>query len=165
METKNQTAEEALIAQQQVNKQSINSGIAHRMEVVWETEGKTWINDSKSSCLESALYSLEEIQSELVWIMGADQEDFDYATFKEFLPLNVKHILLFGEKQGQWEKVFQELGLNFDYSRSLEQVVQKAKDINVGVVIFAPATSGFEDYRNFRTRGEHFKSLVLNLEQ
>lgn len=163
METKNQTSENLLINQQQENKANLLEGIAHRMEIVKEDSNSTWINDSKSSCLESALYSLEEISSEVVWIMGADQEDFDYKMFREFLPENVSQILLFGEKEGEWQQIFSEMNLKFDYYRSLEEIVNKAKDINVGVILFSPATASFADYRNFRKRGEHFRMLVNEL--
>lgn len=164
METINKSTSESIVERQNENR-AILSAIAHRMEVVKETPEMTWINDSKSSDLESALYSLEEIQSKVIWIMGADQEDFDYSTFRDFYPENVEHIILFGNQEGAWQKEFSDMNLNFDYCPELSEAVRKANELgNKGeVVLLAPATPGFDTYQNFRERGDHFKSLVKDL--
>lgn len=162
MEVKNTFTEATIVARQAENK-SMMAGIAHRMEVVLDTNEKTWINDSKSSCLESALYSLEEFSGKVTWIMGADQEDFDYKTLKDFFPENVSEIILFGPEEGNWRNEFKTMGINFSHFNSLEDAIDAAKNGNGNMVLFAPATDGFENYRSFRERGDHFRALVENL--
>ena len=59
-------------------------------------QGIEWINDSKSTTIETSAYSLEVIQKPVVWIVGANQQKQDFSLVEKLVRLKVCRIICFG---------------------------------------------------------------------
>ena len=76
-----------LLQQRKINRAAF-SDIAHRLETVGELNGVEWVNDSKSTDIEAASFSLETIQKPIVWVVGSDESRRNLILVKSWL--NIK---------------------------------------------------------------------------
>lgn len=141
------------------------SQINHRLEEVRIWNGIEFINDSKSTDIESTLFSLENLKKPVVWIVGSSEMERDLSIAEKIVRLKVKSIISFGEYHGTIQKALAELTDSYAHHQTLDEcfdtILNRAKSGDV--VLFSPACSSYELYDNFRDRGNHFKSLVNEL--
>ena len=153
------------LVQARQNSLDVFSDISHRLENVRTWNGIDFVNDSKSTDLESTLLSLESIKSPIVWVVGSSELERDFSIVEKLVRLKVKSIISFGEYRGVVQKALAELTDVYAHHENLkdcfETIISKSRSGDV--VIFSPACSSYELYENFRDRGNHFKSLVNEL--
>ncbi len=137
-------------------------GLPHRLEIVTEKDGVTFINDSKASNTGSALRSLEAFPN-IYWIAGGLFKEDSLEMFAPVLS-HVKKAYLIGEDDSKFVK-FLDGKAKFERCHTLEKAVHAAaKDaFNAagGVVLLAPACASFDQFRNFEHRGEAFRALAM----
>jgi UDP-N-acetylmuramoylalanine--D-glutamate ligase len=136
-------------------------GLPHRMELVATVNGISWYNDSKGTNVGSVVKSLESFAGSVTLIAGGKDKGGDYAPLAELVKDRVEHLVLIGEAK---EKIRGVLGHLADTSlaESLEEAVEMARQLTApgGVVLFSPACSSFDMFRNYEERGERFSALV-----
>ena len=142
------------------------AGIEHRMETVRNWNGIEFINDSKSTDIESTYYSLELIDSPITWIVGATDLKTDYSHVLKFVENKVVNLIVFGKSTDS--SIFDMYACIVDFyvkkeslKEALDVTVSKAKSGTV--VLFSPACSSFDSYNDFHQRGEHYRKLVNDL--
>jgi UDP-N-acetylmuramoylalanine--D-glutamate ligase len=135
-------------------------GLPHRMELVREVNGVGWYEDSKATnvgSVEKALASFNDI----TWIAGGKDKGGSYAPLEELVRQRVRHMILIGEAR---ERMSRELGSHTGTSLadSLEEAVMTAARLTMpgGVVLFSPACSSFDMFRDYEDRAEQYKALV-----
>ena len=84
-----------LLQQRKINRAAF-SDIAHRLETVGELNGVEWVNDSKSTDIEAASFSLETIQKPIVWVVGSDESRRNLILVKKLVKYKVLKIVCFG---------------------------------------------------------------------
>jgi UDP-N-acetylmuramoylalanine--D-glutamate ligase len=138
-------------------------GLPHRMELVRTVNGIPWYEDSKATnvgSVEKALASFDNI----TLIAGGKDKGGSYAPLAELVRTRVRHMVLIGEAK---ERIASELGALTDtrLAGSLEEAVQLAFDLTGagGVVLFSPACSSFDMFRDYEERAERYKALVRAL--
>lgn len=141
------------------------SQINHRLEDVRTWNGIDFVNDSKSTDIESTLLSLESVKKPIVWIVGSTELERDFSSIEKLVRLKVKSIISFGEYRGVVQKSLAELTDSYAHHESLEEcfdtILSRSKSGDA--VVFSPACSSYENYESFRDRGNHFTSLVNEL--
>lgn len=142
------------------------AGIEHRMETVRHWNGIEFINDSKSTDIESTYYSLELINAPITWIVGATELEADYSHVLKFVKYKVVNLIVFGKSDDS--SLFEMYSCLVDcyikketLNEALDFVVSKSK--SGSVVLFSPSCSSFDTYDDFQERGEHFRNLVNDL--
>jgi len=142
------------------------AGIEHRMETVRHWNGVEFINDSKSTDIESTYYSLELINAPITWIVGSTELETDYSHVLKFVKYKVVNLIVFGKSNDT--SLFDMYSCLVDcyvkkesLNEALEFVTSKTK--SGSVVLFSPACSSFDLYEDFQDRGEHYRKLVNNL--
>jgi len=141
-------------------------GVPHRLEFVRRIKGVDYINDSKSTNVDSAKVALESYPSGNIWlIMGGRDKGAPYAPLKMLVSNRVKGLLLIGEAS---RKIYSELkdSANLIFKcGDLETAVKKAHSLAVpgDVVLLSPACASFDQFENFEHRGEVFKKIVMSL--
>lgn len=140
-------------------------GLPHRMELVRTVNGIPWYEDSKATnvgSVEKALASFDNI----TLIAGGKDKGGSYAPLAELVRARVRHMVLIGEAK---ERIARELGGLTDtrLAGSLEEAVQLAHELTGagGVVLFSPACSSFDMFRDYEERAERYKALVRSLEE
>jgi UDP-N-acetylmuramoylalanine--D-glutamate ligase len=138
-------------------------GLPHRMELVRTVNGVRWYEDSKATnvgSVEKALASFEEI----TLIAGGKDKGGSYEPLAELVRERVRHMVLIGEAK---ERIARELGHLTDTRLcvTLEEAVQLAARLTApgGVVLFSPACSSFDMFRDYEERAERFKAAVRAL--
>ena len=136
-------------------------GLPHRMELVATVNGIPWYNDSKGTNVGSVVKSLESFAGPVTLIAGGKDKGGDYAPLAELVKERVSHLILIGEAK---ERIRGALGHLTDTRLvgSLEEAVEMARQLTApgGVVLFSPACSSFDMFKNYEERGERFSALA-----
>jgi UDP-N-acetylmuramoylalanine--D-glutamate ligase len=140
------------------------AGLPHRMELVATINGIPWYNDSKGTNVGSVGKSLESFTGGITLIAGGRDKGGDYAPLAELVKERVDHLVLIGEAK---EKIRTALGHLTDtrLAGTLDEAVMLARRLTApgGVVLFSPACSSFDMFRNYEERGERFAALARAL--
>ena len=135
------------------------SGLPHRMETVcYDSRGRKWINDSKSTNAHSLRAALQSRSDPVCLIAGGRGKDEDYHEVFEDYSGVIARLILFGEDAG----VIDSQAANIDdriIVETLQQAVQHVADFQ-GDILFSPACASFDQYRDYEARGEDFRNLA-----
>ncbi|PIE51629.1 UDP-N-acetylmuramoyl-L-alanine--D-glutamate ligase [Candidatus Fermentibacteria bacterium] len=136
-------------------------GVAHRLENLGEHRGVQWINDSKSTNVDSLKVALESMSRKVILLAGGQEKESDYSVLSSLLREKTCRIILFGSGgealQKQWMNTVPEVVVN-----NLEEAVEKALEVAAAgdIVLLSPGCASFDQYRNFEERGEDFREIV-----
>lgn len=141
-------------------------GLPHRMELVATVNGVAYYNDSKGTNVGSVVKSLESFPGNITLIAGGRDKGGEYAPLAGLVRRRVRRLILLGEAK---ERIREALGHLTDtiLVESLEEAVLEAhRRARPGeIVLFSPACSSFDMFRNYEERGERFASLARSLPQ
>jgi UDP-N-acetylmuramoylalanine--D-glutamate ligase len=139
-------------------------GLPHRMELVATVSGVPYYNDSKGTNVGSVVKSLESFPGNITLIAGGRDKGGEYAPLAGLVKERVRHLILLGEAKERMRDVLGHL-TDTILVASLEEAVQEAHRLaRPGeIVLFSPACSSFDMFRNFEERGERFALLVRSL--
>jgi UDP-N-acetylmuramoylalanine--D-glutamate ligase len=139
-------------------------GLPHRMELVATVNGVAYYNDSKGTNVGSVVKSLESFPGEITLIAGGRDKGGEYAPLVPLVRERVRRMILLGEAK---EKIRDALGHLTDtiMVESLEEAVHEAHRLARpgDIVLFSPACSSFDMFRNYEERGARFALLARSL--
>lgn len=140
-------------------------GLEHRLEQVAKIGGIEFINDSKSTNVNSSWFALESVNKPIVWIAGGVDKGNDYTSLVSLVRSKVKAVICLGENNVKLHNAFSK---NVDVmmnASSMYEAVQMANAIASGgdCVLLSPACASFDLFENYKERGNQFKEHVLNL--
>jgi len=137
------------------------TGLPHRMEFVREVGGVAYYEDSKGTNVGSVVKSLQSFKPGIVLIAGGKDKGGEYAPLADLVKERVTHMILIGEAK---ERISAELGHFTDthIADTLEEAVELAHSLAIAgeVVLFSPACSSFDMFKNYAERGDCFKAKV-----
>ncbi|MBP2668084.1 MAG: UDP-N-acetylmuramoylalanine--D-glutamate ligase [Deltaproteobacteria bacterium] len=139
-------------------------GLPHRVEFVRSVRGVTYVNDSKGTNVGAVLAALEGFPEPVVLIAGGKDKGVDFRPLREPLARKARAVVLLGEAR---ERMARELAgvAPIAVAGSLPEAVRAAAAAarEGDVVVFSPACSSFDMFRNFEERGEAFREAVGEL--
>jgi UDP-N-acetylmuramoylalanine--D-glutamate ligase len=139
-------------------------GVEHRLEKFIKVHGILFINDSKSTNVNSSWYALESMDKKTVWIAGGIDKGNDYSMLNDLVYEKVKAIVALGKDNSKIHKAFDDIVEIVDAS-SMEEAVKAAyylaKDDEI--VLLSPACASFDLFKNYEDRGWQFKKEVRKL--
>ena len=139
-------------------------GIEHRLEEVAEVNQIKFINDSKATTADSAIWAINSILTPIILIAGGRHKGIDYRVIIEAARGKVKQVVLIGEAK---DIIAADLKGAFpiEMANSLEEAVNKAYSLaSCGCsVLFSPMCSSFDMFTDYEERGRNFKKIVLDL--
>jgi UDP-N-acetylmuramoylalanine--D-glutamate ligase len=138
-------------------------GVEHRMESADVINDIRFINDSKATNVDSVLCALNSFSHPIVLIAGGKDKGCNYGRLTPLLDEKVRAMVLFGEAA---ERIEKESGFKPSYrTSSLEEAVLTAyQTASAGdTVLFSPACSSFDMFKNYEERGRIFKEIVRRL--
>lgn len=140
------------------------SGLPHRMEFVAAINGVPYYNDSKGTNVGSVVKSLESFPGNIILIAGGKDKGGEYAPLADLVRERVRALILLGEAR---ERIKVALGHFTDTVSvsSLDEAVQEAHRLAKpgDVVLFSPACSSYDMFRNYEERGDCFAAAVKAL--
>ena len=139
-------------------------GIPHRMEELPQIKGIRFINDSKATTADSAIWAIKNIDAPIILIAGGRHKGIDYRVILEPARGRVKQAILIGEAK---ERIAVDLKGAFpiEIASSLEDAVNKAYTLaRPGYcILFSPMCSSFDMFKDYEDRGRVFKKIVSDL--
>ena len=137
----------------------------HRLETVAIIKGIEFINDSKSSTLNSTWFALESMMGTVIWIVGGVDSGNDYSILRQLVRTKVKAIICLGLDSARIHAAYQELNIPMTDVLSMDEAVNTAYSIgNHGdEVLLSPACPSFDLFNDFEERGSAFRKAVKNL--
>lgn len=136
-------------------------GLPHRMEFVEEVNGVSYYEDSKGTNVGSVVKSLESFDSGITLIAGGKDKGGSYEPLAKLVSERVCHLVLIGEARQRMKEALGQL-TDTRFADTLEEAVDIARRLTKpgGVVLFSPACSSFDMFRNYEERAERFKAAV-----
>jgi UDP-N-acetylmuramoylalanine--D-glutamate ligase len=138
-------------------------GLPHRMELVAESGGVSFYNDSKATNVEAAVKSLKGLDSPVVLIAGGHDKGGDFSKLLEVSGV-VRAAVTIGEAAGLLEDA---IGERIPCTRagSMEEAVRTAAGIaeEGWIVVLSPACASFDMYDDFEHRGRVFRDSVSKI--
>ena len=142
----------------------------HRLEVVLEKEGITWVNDSKATNpLAAAAALLSHISS--IWIAGGLAKGAEMGPLIERCALRIKAAILIGQDAPIIATALSKFApqipyyimpFNGDSLELMRDVVTQAQELakSGDTVLLAPACASMDQFEDYADRGEKFVEMV-----
>jgi len=149
-------------------------GLEHRLEFVRESNGVFYYNDSLATSPDRTIAALEAFDRPIVLLGGGRNKGLSLEGLADLIVQKVRYLVLFGEqatlleeavRKAQSRKRTRGVPVIKHAGDDLEKAVNLAAQVGRpgDVVLFSPAGSSHDMYRDFAERGEHFKDLVRKL--
>jgi UDP-N-acetylmuramoylalanine--D-glutamate ligase len=140
--------------------------LAHRMTLVTEIAGVSYIDDSKATNVGAVYSALESVQQPVILIAGGRDKGGDYSVLAEPVRQKVKHMLLIGEAKDTMARAFLAF-TNVEILETLQDAVLRAATLAVpgDAVLLSPACASFDMFSSYAERGNVFKKAVLELRE
>ena len=139
--------------------------LEHRMEPVITVRGVEFINDSKSTNVNSVWYALESMVKPTVLILGGVDKGNDYSILKDLVKQNVRAIVCMGTDNSKIHEGFADAGVPIVDTASAQEAVRASFELaqKGDVVLLSPACASFDLFKNYEDRGTQFKQAVRDL--
>ncbi len=134
-------------------------GVEHRIEYVDEIDGVRIYNDSKATNTHSASAALSSFEQGVRLLAGGKDKGIDYSVLKEFDD-RIAKCYAFGQIEDQFKDIFSRTDTCQTMENALDKALEEAKSGDV--ILLCPATSSFDQFKNYEVRGEIFKQLVAD---
>ncbi len=136
-------------------------GVPHRLEVVAESGGVRFINDSIATAPDRTMAAFAAVDGPLLWLAGGYDKHLDYNVLHGHLGA-VRRAFLFGpvgrllmpvcERDGILAVFYQ------DFAAAVRAAIAAAQAGDT--VLLSPGAASFDAFRDFEARGEAFRQLV-----
>ena len=138
-------------------------GLPHRCELVLEREGVRWVDDSKATNVGAALAAIEGLGAErrLLLIAGGRDKGADFRALRPALARCCDAALLIGEAAPALAEAIGD-ACEVVQAETLDAAVAiAARRARAGTsVLLAPACASFDQFADYRARGEAFALAV-----
>ncbi|MGL4867509.1 MAG: UDP-N-acetylmuramoyl-L-alanine--D-glutamate ligase [Cetobacterium sp.] len=142
--------------------------LEHRMESCLNYGEIEFINDSKGTNIDSTKFAVEAFQNPIL-ICGGYDKKLDLYPLEKLIKDKVKEVYLIGDIANEIEKGLIQIGYSKNKIHNLKTLKNVMEDLKSKlnknkkeIILFSPATSSFDQFKNFEERGRFFKDLVKN---
>lgn len=139
-------------------------GIAHRIQLAGQKNGVLFYDDSKGTNVGAVVRALESFGKPVILLLGGRDKEGDFETLAPLIRRGVKELVLFGEAR---EKIDRLLGgtVKTTLKATLREAVESAyRSAAPGdVVLLSPGCASFDEFRDYKERGNRFQEWVGQL--
>jgi len=142
-------------------------GVKHRIELVGEYGGVTYIDDSKGTNTDATLKAIESATRPTVILLGGKDKGYDYEPlFTGISQSKVVHAIIYGENRFKMmnaalQKGYYGFSLCSDFTTAVHLAAYIAKEGQS--VLLSPASASFDEFSNYEERGDEFVKIVQGL--
>ncbi len=138
----------------------------HKVEEVYDSFKRLWINDSKATNIDATINAIEAYkQQEIFLILGGDDKGANLEPLFEYIKnLNIE-VYAIGTNSQRVLKFCKEYKIKAVYCEILEKAVEKIAlkhHINA-IAMLSPAAASLDQFTSYIHRGNLFKELVSKL--
>ncbi len=143
--------------------------LEHRMEEFFDYGDIKFINDSKGTNIDSTAYAIGAFDN-CTLICGGYDKKLDWTPLVELIKEHTSYVYLIGEIADELQNRLLNIGYDRERIFLLRELELCLKDMKERfskdekrVVLFSPATSSYDQFKNFEHRGKVFKDLVREI--
>jgi UDP-N-acetylmuramoylalanine--D-glutamate ligase len=149
------------------------TGVAHRLEEVRVLDGVTYINDSIATAPERVTAAIKSYEEPLILLAGGRDKKLPWAELAGLMAQRLRYLITFGEfgatiaEYARAARLFGGKLEGVENVPTLDEAVKRAAELaRAGeVVLLSPGGTSYDAYEDFQARGEHFRTLVNQLEE
>jgi len=147
-------------------------GLAHRQFLVRTINGIAYINDSKATNAEATKQALKAYRNVFL-IAGGKSKDGGLNGLENHLS-DVQQAFLYGDCANEFNDFLKSRGVETYVFETMDEAVSEAhkqaqsmrgEPSGSPTVLLSPASASFDQFPNFEIRGDHFVTLVNQLEE
>lgn len=140
--------------------------IAHRLEHIADMDGVQYVNDSKCTTIEALRVALAAFDRPVILLAGGKFKGGDVEGVCPLLRDHVRAVALYGASREHFEPAWKDV-VPVTWDETMDQALARARSIARpgDAVLLAPATSSYDQYRNYIERGNHFRDLVNAMQE
>ncbi|KKP35444.1 MAG: UDP-N-acetylmuramoylalanine-D-glutamate ligase [candidate division TM6 bacterium GW2011_GWF2_32_72] len=142
--------------------------LEHRLEKVATINGITFYNDSKSTTIDSTLAAVNKFKdAKVTLVLGGLSKGVNREILIEQIKNKVQNIYCFGGESDQLINFCIKQNANCLKFDTLEEIIKfSIENLSTDtILLFSPAGSSFDLFKNYIERGIRFKELVKKYEQ
>jgi UDP-N-acetylmuramoylalanine--D-glutamate ligase len=144
--------------------------LPHRLELVGETNGVRWYNDSKATTPEGTMVALSAFKCPKVLIAGGYDKHTPFGELGRRIASDAKATILLGQTAKQIAEAIGaapagEGRADVRFAHSLAEAVELARQLAVAgdVVVLSPACASYDMFENYQQRGHLFAEFVRRI--
>ena len=136
-------------------------GIEHRQEFVLRYKEVDFINDSKSTNVNSGIKAMETVKAPIILIAGGQGKGESFIQIEDLVRSKVKLLITMGETAEQLSRELSDAAETM-YAKDMESAVRLAvESARAGdTILLSPMCASFDMFEDFEERGRVFKSIV-----
>ena len=139
-------------------------GLSHRIEFVGEKNSIKFYDDSKGTNVGSVMRALETFARPVILLLGGRDKDGDFETLKPLLAAKAKKVILFGEARNRIASVIGKDMPALKKAKLREAIESAYENAQPGdIILLSPGCASFDEFANYKERGNFFKDVVGNL--
>ena len=140
-------------------------GIPHRMEEVACIGGVKFINDSKATTADSAIWALNNIDAPIILIAGGRHKGIDYRVILDAARAKVRQAILIGEASQIIARDLAAGGFPIEQALTLKDALVRAYACAKpgDCILLSPMCSSYDMFKDFEERGAAFRQMVQDL--
>ncbi len=139
----------------------------HRLEEIKTKDGVTFVNDSKATNIQATVRALESYRRPVILLMGGKSKNSFHPGLITEINKKVKTLILFGASRFNLKDKFKDINpkIKVNVKQKLRPAVELAvREKEKGdTVLFSPGGSSFDEFDNYKQRGDKFKQWVEDL--
>lgn len=144
------------------------SGLSHRLENCGYHQERLFINDSKSTSIQSVLEAVQSVlpmlnpNSRLCLLVGGRDKNLPWKDAKVLKNHKSLNIIYFGEVG---KKAEEQIGITGRYYQSLQLALENLKqDTNPSdIILLSPGGTSHDEFTSFEHRGNYFKEQISRI--
>jgi UDP-N-acetylmuramoylalanine--D-glutamate ligase len=148
-------------------------GVEHRLDPVGQVNGVQYFDDSIATSPDRTMAALNSFAEPIVLLAGGREKHLPLEPLARLILKKVKALVLFGEAAPLLEQAVLQIQsktpgreMSIIRASSMAEAVSLASKVaqRGDVVLLSPACTSFDMYADYTERGEHFGSLVQEMQ-
>lgn len=140
--------------------------LEHRIEPLGEVKGVRFVNDSKSTTVESTRAAISAMETPVILVAGGRDKGVPFGMIEPLVAEKVKKAVLYGEAR---EKIaaawpgYTRVATEKDFHAAVKLAYEEARPGDT--ILLSPMCTSFDQFSSFEHRGETFKKIFHELEK
>ncbi len=135
--------------------------LEHRLQIVGEKNGITFVDDSISTNEESTVAAIKSFRQPVIAILGGSSKGVEYKLLGSMIDelKNLKAVIVVGEVADQiLESIKGFQGQILTGAKNMSEIFDQVKEVAVAgdVVLLSPAAASFDMYKDYKDRANQF---------
>ena len=140
--------------------------LPHRLETIYDSKNLEVINDSKATNFDSSFSGIKSLKNGQLIIIGGRIKKGESKLWARIILEKCKGVFLYGESSQELKSILLKAGFMEDIfiHNELKELIPEAikylQKKKLKILLFSPACSSFDQFKDYEERGNYFKLLV-----